>query len=184
MPWSVTTDPAAEAGYSDEVEHGSWGLVGSVIMYFVARGRHCCSLQVQTKAQQLEPAGEVWRRAPAGTDFEAIGFPEPVPKCADHSGPPDWALDSGPRAWVWPKWCLDFYEPCIEVFVVDEDTEECRWVQGVPQSRVTDDDGRDLFLSVEYLWDGELYVQDFGPQHVRRLGRTVSVLEFLESGAQ
>jgi len=78
--------------------------------------------------------------------------------------------------WEWPQWCLNFKEPCIEVFVEDEETNSGRWVMGEPQSRVVDKTGRDAYLCVEYEWDGEFFVQDFGPQHVRRRGEQKPVI--------
>merc|ERR1719240_2547823 len=74
--------------------------------------------------------------------------------------------------WEWPEWCLDPKQPCIEVFVEDEDTGEKRWVTGEPQNRVIDTMDKDLFLCAEYEWNGEFYNQDFEPQHVRRRGDT------------
>jgi len=53
---------------------------------------------------------------------------------------------------------------------------EGRWLEAVPQSRVVDCTGRDNFLSAEYRWAGDLYLQDFGPQHVRRRGELGNVL--------
>jgi len=82
-----------------------------------------------------------------------------------------------PKRWEWPPWCLNFKEPCIEVLVEDEDGGESRWVEAEPQSRVVDKVGRDAYLCAEYEWDGELYVQDFGPQHVRRRGQKTTVFE-------
>jgi len=86
----------------------------------------------------------------------------------------------GSRRWEWPAWCLDFQKPMIEVFVKDEETGRSLWVAGEPQSRVVDKTGRDVYLSAEYDWGGEYYVQDFGPQHVRRRGEHTTVLELLQ----
>jgi len=87
---------------------------------------------------------------------------------------------SMPKRWEWPQWCLNFKEPCIEVYVVDEETDEGRWVRAEPQSRVVDKNGRDAYLCVEYEWDGEFYVQDFGPQNVRRRGDKKTVFDVFE----
>lgn len=89
----------------------------------------------------------------------------------------------GPRRWEWPAFCLNFKQPCIEVYVVDEETNAGRWVRAEPQSRVVDKAGRDAYLCVEYDWDGEDYVQDFGPQHVRKIGQTMTVFQMLEKTA-
>merc|ERR1719296_146492 len=85
-----------------------------------------------------------------------------------------------PQRWEWPNWCLDFKNPVIEVWVVDDDSGIGRVVQGEPQSRVVDKSGRDAYLCAEYEWDGEYYAQDFGPQHVRRRHQTETVIQFLE----
>lgn len=90
------------------------------------------------------------------------------------------AAKSIPQRWEWPTWCLDFKNPSIDVWVVDDDTGGGRWVEGEPQSRVVDKSGRDAYLCAEYEWDGEYYAQDFGPQHVRRRGGKETVIEFLE----
>merc|ERR1712048_1431540 len=85
-----------------------------------------------------------------------------------------------PQRWEWPAWCLNFKTPCVEVYVFDDDTGVGRWVKGKPQSRVVDEAQRDAYLCVEYEWDGEYYVQDFGPQHVRQLGQKTTVLTAFE----
>ncbi|CAE8657850.1 unnamed protein product, partial [Polarella glacialis] len=43
--------------------------------------------------------------------------------------------------------------------------------------------GRDAYLCAEYNWDGEYYVQDFGPQHVRKLGEKKTVMQLLSQAA-
>lgn len=86
---------------------------------------------------------------------------------------------AAPSKWEWPPWCLNFKSPNIEVWVLDEDAGIGRWVSAQPQSRVVDKSGRDAYLCAEYLWDDEYYVQDFGPQHVRRKGETKTVLQTL-----
>eukprot|EP00404_Azadinium_spinosum_P022686 CAMPEP_0180617666 /NCGR_PEP_ID=MMETSP1037_2-20121125/33154_1 /TAXON_ID=632150 /ORGANISM="Azadinium spinosum, Strain 3D9" /LENGTH=184 /DNA_ID=CAMNT_0022637625 /DNA_START=42 /DNA_END=596 /DNA_ORIENTATION=+ len=99
-----------------------------------------------------------------------------------------------PIGWRWPQWCLDVKSPSIEVYVVasEEDEGECdcgavtaqgRWVVGEPRQRVVNKQGHDAFLEVEYEWDGEAYVQDFGPQHVRRRGTTATVQDLFRSSA-
>ena len=65
----------------------------------------------------------------------------------------------------------------IEVFVDDEDSLQRRgaWVEAFPKQRVVDERGRDAFLLAEDQWtDGEVYEQDFMPEHVRRKGSLVS----------
>jgi len=84
-----------------------------------------------------------------------------------------------PDHWEWPPWCLIVKDPCIEVFVEDEDTGDSRWVRAEPQNRVVDPHGNDTFLCAEYEWDGEYYNQDFGPQHVRRRGAKYTVKELV-----
>mmetsp|Transcript_36752 Transcript_36752/g.45396 ORF Transcript_36752/g.45396 Transcript_36752/m.45396 type:complete len:156 (+) Transcript_36752:1-468(+) len=86
---------------------------------------------------------------------------------------------AAPSKWEWPPWCLNFKSPNIEVWVLDEETGLGRWISAQPQSRVVDKSGRDAYLCAEYLWDDEYYVQDFGPQHVRRKGETKTVLQTL-----
>mmetsp|Transcript_62516 Transcript_62516/g.182776 ORF Transcript_62516/g.182776 Transcript_62516/m.182776 type:complete len:375 (-) Transcript_62516:196-1320(-) len=88
-----------------------------------------------------------------------------------------------PKRWEWPSWCLNFKSPCIEVYVVDDETGVGKWVEAEPQSRVVDKAGRDAYLCVEYEWDGEYYVQDFGPQHVRRRGHQMTVFQMFEKAA-
>jgi len=85
-----------------------------------------------------------------------------------------------PQRWEWPTWCLDFKNPSIEVWVMDDDTGSGRWVEGEPQSRVVDKSGRDAYLCAEYEWEGEYYAQDFGPQHVRRRGWQETVIQLLD----
>eukprot|EP00434_Breviolum_minutum_P039301 symbB.v1.2.034898.t1/scaffold4585.1/size37669/1 len=97
----------------------------------------------------------------------------------DREGDPAPPQSTLPSKWEWPPWCLNFKSPNIEVWVLDEDAGIGRWVSAQPQSRVVDKSGRDAYLCAEYLWDGEYYVQDFGPQHVRRKGETPTVLQTL-----
>jgi len=88
---------------------------------------------------------------------------------------------SAPRQkqkWIWPAWALDSTNPCIEVFVEDEDHPDGgAWVDAVPQSRVVDVNGADTFLHAQYTWDGELYDQEFEPQHVRQRGAQKTALD-------
>lgn len=116
------------------------------------------------------------RGAPAD-DIRPINPPEPQSASALSAGMSDTGVKKG---WEWPPWCLNFKDHCIEVYVVDDETGKGKWVDGEPQSRVVDKAGRDAYLCVEYLWDGEYYVQDFGPQHVRKTGTKESVFELFD----
>jgi len=105
-------------------------------------------------------------------------------KAASRSRAPTYAEPSAQQrgrrqAWQWPAWALRYKTPCIEVFVQDEDTGKSCWVEAEPQSSVIDPAGGDAFLAVEYSWDGEYYVQDFGPEHVRQKGSKTTVQELL-----
>merc|ERR1712176_936203 len=82
-----------------------------------------------------------------------------------------------PDAWTWPEWCLKLKAPCVEVFVQDEG--ESRWCLGKPQSRVTDGNGNDAYLCVEYTWDGENYQEDFPPKNIRRPGGSKNVWQLI-----
>lgn len=90
--------------------------------------------------------------------------------------PPDLPL---PTSWEFPGWCLNFKTPSIEVYVVDDESGEGRWVSAEPKNRVVDKTGRDAYLHAEYSWDGVFYVQDFGPQHVRKKGMKLTLLQML-----
>merc|ERR1719245_2227713 len=87
--------------------------------------------------------------------------------------------NSPKKYWEWPPWVLDSHKPDIEVFVCDDETGESRWVEAVPQCRIVDANGHDSFLSAAYEWDGELYDQDFEPDHVRKRGSQISVRHLL-----
>lgn len=84
-----------------------------------------------------------------------------------------------PFTWDWPDWCLHKNPPCIEVYVEDEETNTWHWLPGDPESRVVDKHGKDAYLCAEYDWEGEFFVQDFGPTQVRRAGMTLSVADML-----
>lgn len=106
--------------------------------------------------------------------------PAPPPKReADNSAQEAAPAGHLSKRWEWPPWCLNFKQPSIEVYVLDDEAppgaEQGRWVHGEPQSRVVDKSGVDAYLCVEYEWDDEYYVQDFGPQHVRRRGQHMTV---------
>eukprot|EP00929_Paragymnodinium_shiwhaense_P068469 TRINITY_DN34439_c0_g1_i4.p1 TRINITY_DN34439_c0_g1~~TRINITY_DN34439_c0_g1_i4.p1 ORF type:complete len:399 (-),score=51.77 TRINITY_DN34439_c0_g1_i4:65-1261(-) len=85
--------------------------------------------------------------------------------------------------WKWPAWALQVKPPIIEVFVEDDDTGSGRWCDAEPQSRVVDSDKRDAYLCAEYQWDDEYYVQDFGPQHVRKRGQYMTVFDMFNQAS-
>eukprot|EP00927_Polykrikos_kofoidii_P066565 TRINITY_DN62148_c0_g1_i1.p1 TRINITY_DN62148_c0_g1~~TRINITY_DN62148_c0_g1_i1.p1 ORF type:complete len:431 (-),score=68.26 TRINITY_DN62148_c0_g1_i1:16-1308(-) len=90
-----------------------------------------------------------------------------------------------PKNWKWPAFCLDSKNPCIEVYVDDEDTGTGKWCHAEPQFRVVDDDRNDAYLCAEYQWDdGDCYTQDFAPEHVRRKGTTISIRDMLIQGRE
>lgn len=118
------------------------------------------------------------RSGPSTSPSPAPRFtPTPVPQQKPAPAAGRAAAGGAPERWEWPTWCLDFKNPSIEVFVVDEDSGEKRWCPAEPQSRVVDKTGRDAYLCAEYEWDGEYYAQDFGPQHVRRRNSDKTVFE-------
>lgn len=184
MPWNASQ---VEDEQEDHVEGSgsTWGLVGSVIMYFVQGGRNCCSMRTEAQPSSSEDASaEVWKRAPQQQQ-------KPVfPEAPGHtSGRDEACLGDGcgqspskKQAWEWPKWCLAYFEPCVEVYVIDDETDKRKWVGGMPRERVMDEKGQDAYLSVEYMWEGELFIQEFPPEHVRQPGRTATVRDFLERG--
>lgn len=88
------------------------------------------------------------------------------------------------KGWKWPKWAMDKRNPSIEVWVEDEDMLPQRgaWVKGRPQSIVLDDLKNHAFICAEYDWEGEEYVQDFGPEHVRHIGETITVFDTFAKG--
>jgi len=142
-------------------------------------GRPAPSPQQQQPRQEPPPSSP--RRAPSP---QPAPLPTPSEKPASLS-PPAGALGAGGPAnrWEWPPWCLNFKKPCIEVWVFDDDTNQGKWVSAEPQTRVVDKNGRDAYLCAEYCWDGEYFVQDFGPQHVRRRGHKETVFDMLNRPA-
>jgi len=94
---------------------------------------------------------------------------------------PDSVKKRMPAHWEWPPWALNFKAPCIEVFVVDDETNSGKWCEAEPQARVVDGKGGDAYLSAEYDWDGEFYVQDFGPHHVRRRAHKETVFQLFDT---
>lgn len=91
--------------------------------------------------------------------------------------------------WTWPDWALDEREPQIEVFVEDPAQPKHgklghgQWVKACPQRRILEVDKgsgaalKDDFLGVNYEYGGVEYKQDFGPQHVRKIGNHFSVAQ-------
>jgi len=102
------------------------------------------------------------------------GPPQDSFAALEREKPPEGHL---PRKWIWPQFTLNTKEALIEVFVTDEDSGDSRWCQAQPQFRVVDKEGHDAYLCAEYNWDGEYYVQDFGPHHVRKRGQDMTVFE-------
>lgn len=115
---------------------------------------------------------------------EVVAQPPPPAARAPEAAIESSTASAGPsKRWEWPPWCLNFKNPEIEVYVVDEDDGgKGRWVEAEPQSRVVDKAGRDAYLCVEYEWDNEFYVQDFGPQHVRKRGNKQTVFDMFDKG--
>lgn len=112
------------------------------------------------------------------------GGSPPKPPSSDADAARKAAPASGmPARWGWPQWALNFKSPSIEVYVTDDDAGGGRWVHAEPQSRVVDKVGNDAYLCAEYDWDGEFFVQDFGPKHVRRRGDFMSVFQLFDKAA-
>mmetsp|Transcript_124894 Transcript_124894/g.388799 ORF Transcript_124894/g.388799 Transcript_124894/m.388799 type:complete len:182 (+) Transcript_124894:45-590(+) len=179
MPWSATQIDHEEEDQK-QGEQQTWGMLGSIIMYFVDGGRTCCSMRTggSAAASSSQGSAEVWKR---GSDAgQRPIFPEA--KGEDPDGKERGTEGKATGHWEWPSWCLAYFEPCIEVYVVDDEEGRSGWVEAMPRERVKDTDGHDEFLSAEYMWDGELYIQDFSPEHVRRRGRTATVKDFLKNG--
>eukprot|EP00811_Abedinium_folium_P034458 NODE_7336_length_1588_cov_19.342231.p1 GENE.NODE_7336_length_1588_cov_19.342231~~NODE_7336_length_1588_cov_19.342231.p1 ORF type:complete len:306 (+),score=40.42 NODE_7336_length_1588_cov_19.342231:144-1061(+) len=124
----------------------------------------------------LRPCQEVLGRRLSPT-ISRRGLPG-RPKVRSHDNTPS-SCRVRPH-WQWPNWCLNVADPCIEVFVEDEEWGESMWVKARPKNRVVDKNGDDAFLCVEYEWEGAYYSQDFGPQHVRGCAGRMSVLQLHE----
>merc|ERR1712048_44668 len=61
------------------------------------------------------------------------------------------------------------------------ETGSSRWCRAEPRGRVVDDRHHDAYLCAEYMWQGEIYMQDFGPHQVRRRGQRVTVFQIYEN---
>jgi len=85
---------------------------------------------------------------------------------------------NSPIPWRWPPACLD-PASAIEVYVTDGTCQQGRWVEATPQERVVDDQGQDAYISAGYSYDGQCYVEDFGPERLRLRGATCTVHEQL-----
>mmetsp|Transcript_16539 Transcript_16539/g.37185 ORF Transcript_16539/g.37185 Transcript_16539/m.37185 type:complete len:184 (-) Transcript_16539:34-585(-) len=86
------------------------------------------------------------------------------------------AAAAPPQAVEWPTWALK--KQTLEVFVIDVAANHSAWVTATPIARVTDPhSGRDTHIAAEYVWNGEVFVEDFGPDRVRRVGGLYSVAE-------
>ncbi|CAE7811712.1 mas [Symbiodinium sp. CCMP2592] len=149
------------------------------------------SMHDKPNTSSMAASSERLREDPFLTGRKLEAFPEAGPPMsavepqryddppASSKGDPRPPEGSLPNKWEWPPWCLNFKSPNIEVWVFDDDCSVGRWVAAQPQSRVVDKTGRDAYLCAEYLWDGEYYVQDFGPQHVRKKGESRTVWQAL-----
>jgi len=109
----------------------------------------------------------------------------PVPEESWEVKKPPCAAPSTSQAkhWEWPAWALDTKAAAIDVYVVDDDSDDKRWCPATPQFRVVDKQGYDAYLCAEYDWDGELYIQDFAPQHVRKRGQRPTIADLLHIDA-
>lgn len=83
------------------------------------------------------------------------------------------------RRWQWPDWCLNTVVPCIEAYIVDDETGKGRWIPAEPHGRILDDHGFDAELNVEYEWGDDVYAEDVGPRRVRRRGQQETVRQIL-----
>jgi hypothetical protein len=111
---------------------------------------------------------------PQGSDQLRRPSPQEEARVAASEKPPAGHL---PRSWQWPSWTLNTKQASIEVYVTDDESNESRWCEAEPQFRVVDKEGNDAYLCAEYEWDGEYYVQDFGPHHVRKRGQDMTVFQ-------
>lgn len=122
------------------------------------------------------PPEEPSRRQPQPVQEEIWEVKKPP-----HQAP---STDSQAKHWEWPAWSLDTKAAAIDVYVVDDDSDDKpRWCPATPQFRVVDKQGHDAYLCAEYDWDGELYIQDFAPQHVRKRGQRPTIADLLHIDA-
>mmetsp|Transcript_44382 Transcript_44382/g.105112 ORF Transcript_44382/g.105112 Transcript_44382/m.105112 type:complete len:455 (+) Transcript_44382:78-1442(+) len=97
---------------------------------------------------------------------------EVVAKAASPTGDTQMGNAGSGNSWKWPDFALQYDTPSIEVFLADKilSGKKGWWVAAMPKNRVVGPNGEDVFLSVEYDWDGWAYVEEFGPENVRRVG--------------
>jgi len=88
-----------------------------------------------------------------------------------------------PPKWVWPAWSIDQQRPDIEVYVYDEITETGKWCKAEPRRRIMDEKNHDAYLCCEYMWKGEIYIQDFGPHQVRKRGQRLTVFQLFDKNS-
>ncbi|CAK0907621.1 unnamed protein product [Prorocentrum cordatum] len=179
-PWSpasaaggaTSSSPGPADEPAEEESSTTLGLVGGLISYMFSDNR-CCSMRTKPPDPPKAGGGASLPERPRPADTrETLHDPfRTQPFEEDPRGV------APPGSWRWPEWSLNFKKPCIEVFVIDEDSGEKRWVTAEPHSRVVDKDNHDAYLCAEYAWDGEMYVQDFGPEHVRRRGENRTVMD-------
>jgi len=65
---------------------------------------------------------------------------------------------------------------------MDDESGTAAWLPGVAVSRVTDEKGKDTFLHVIYMWDGEEYAEDFDPPRVRGAGQNFTIADMIKAG--
>eukprot|EP00930_Biecheleria_cincta_P040035 TRINITY_DN27466_c0_g1_i1.p1 TRINITY_DN27466_c0_g1~~TRINITY_DN27466_c0_g1_i1.p1 ORF type:complete len:248 (+),score=43.32 TRINITY_DN27466_c0_g1_i1:26-769(+) len=175
----------------ESLESWAWGLV--------AEGRQCCA----PGPREREPTGaEKGTKRPGQSAFpgppqQSEAAQTRQPQAATQAGATmpqlqqsNAAVSAGasaskklPYKWEWPSWC--FNPGRIDVWVEDDMPAGGKWIAARTVGRVVDKSGNDSFLSAEYDWDGkgDLFVQDFGPQHVRKSGDNRTVFQLLTSGA-
>lgn len=84
-----------------------------------------------------------------------------------------------PTGWSWPDWCVQ-KGATIEVRVFDEDLGKDVWMAATIVERIVDPNGQDSYLCAQYVWSGESYQEDFGPDKVRKVGTEYTVFDQLK----
>lgn len=135
--------------------------------------------------KERSPPTSPERGLPATYPEKEPPLPPPVsPPPQQVEKPPDTTGLSMGNHWKWPPWCLNSKDSQIEVWVEDDERPgKGRWVKAEPQSRVVNKAGHDAYLCAEYEWDDDFFVQDFGPEHVRRRGTTITIFQLFAKGS-
>ena len=84
--------------------------------------------------------------------------------------------------WLWPAWCFQQDPPCIEVCVFEDDDQKFHWLTAVGKPPPAVEEVGENYLAAEFVYESEVFLKEFHPSHVRKMGGERTVAHILLDG--